>query len=203
MKEKAPSHLIFQTNDEGHTPGEIFTEKHKEIVKESSEWLKKTSESCFAVAILIAGVAYATSTSVPGGTDESTGKPNLQGQLAFSVFAITSLLALCFSINALVVFLAILTSRHPPKDFSPRGLPFKLLVGLTSLFVSIISMLVSFCAANFFMTKDVMHKVVFAIYVATCVPVSFYAVAHFPLYLDLWTTFLAKIPQPSIKGDDL
>ena len=198
VKEIVPSHVIFQPNNEEATPGEIFTETHEELVKDGSEWLKSTSESCSVVAALIAGVSFATNSSVPGGTNDQTGVPNLAGQPAFNVFAITSLVSLCFSVTALVMFLAILTSRHQPRDFR-RDLPLKLILGLSSLFVSIASMLVSFCAAYFFVLKAKMHNMEFIIiiYAATCLPVSFYAVAQFPLYWDLLRAIFTKVPQPT------
>ncbi|KAL9322626.1 hypothetical protein ACSQ67_010679 [Phaseolus vulgaris] len=177
------------------TGGEIFKQKHKDLLKESSEWLKETSNSCSVVAALIAGVSFATSSSVPGGTDN--GKPELEGQPAFDAFAIASLIGLCFSVTALIMFLAILTSRKQAQDFR-MSLPLKLLFGLSSLFVSISSMLVSFCAAHFFVLKDKYKNILFPVYIATCLPVTFYAVLQFPLYVDLLKAIFKKVPQPSI-----
>ncbi|KAJ1441377.1 PGG domain [Sesbania bispinosa] len=200
IKELVPEHFIFRTNRDDKTAGEIFKEKHKDLVKNSSEWLKETSESCSVVAALIAGVSFATSSTVPGGTDK--GKPELEGQPAFDTFAIASLIGLCFSVTALVMFLAILTSRKQAEDFR-RSLPLKLLFGLSSLFVSIASMLVSFCAAHFFVLKDQYKNVLFPVYVATCLPITFYAVVQFPLYADLVKAIFKKVPQASYKSDHL
>ncbi|KAL2322622.1 hypothetical protein Fmac_027001 [Flemingia macrophylla] len=197
VRSLVPEHFSFRTNKEEKTAGEIFKQKHKELVKESSEWLKETSNSCSVVAALIAGVSFATSSSVPGGTDK--GKPELEGQPAFDVFAIASLIGLCFSVTALIMFLAILTSRKQAQDFR-KSLPLKLLFGLSSLFVSIASMLVSFCAAHFFVLKDKYKNILFPVYVATCLPVTFYAVVQFPLYADLLKAIFRKVPQPSITS---
>ncbi|XP_017435818.1 uncharacterized protein LOC108342540 isoform X2 [Vigna angularis] len=192
-----PEHFTFRTNKDDKTGGEIFKQKHKDLVKESSEWLKETSNSCSVVAALIAGVSFATSSSVPGGTDK--GKPELEGQPAFDAFAIASLIGLCFSVTALIMFLAILTSRKQAQDFR-KSLPLKLLFGLSSLFVSIASMLVSFCAAHFFVLKDKYKNILFPVYIATCLPVTFYAVVQFPLYADLLKAIFKKVPQPSITS---
>ncbi|KAH1054034.1 hypothetical protein GLYMA_08G314100v4 [Glycine max] len=192
-----PEHFVFRTNKDDKTAGEIFKQKHKDLVKESSEWLKETSNSCSVVAALIAGVSFATSSSVPGGTEK--GKPELEGQPAFDVFAIASLIGLCFSVTALIMFLAILTSRKQAPDFR-KSLPLKLLFGLSSLFVSIGSMLVSFCAAHFFVLKDKYKNILFPVYIATCLPVTFYAVVQFPLYADLLKAIFKKVPQPSITS---
>lgn len=200
IEELVPEHFMFRNNRDDKTAGEIFKDKHKDLVKSSSEWLKETSESCSVVAALIAGVSFATSSTVPGGTEN--GKPALEGQPAFDTFGIASLIGLCFSVTALVMFLAILTSRKQAEDFR-RSLPLKLLFGLSSLFVSIASMLVSFCAAHFFVLKDKYKNILFPIYVATCLPVTFYAVVQFPLYADLVKAIFRKVPQPSYKSDHL
>ncbi|KAM1169308.1 hypothetical protein ACFX19_031648 [Malus domestica] len=198
VKTSMPLHFFARHNKKGRTAKEIFTETHTTIVKAGGEWLTNTSESCSVVAALIATVAFATSTTVPGGIKEESGAPILENQPAFDTFAIASLVALCFSVTAMVMFLSILTSRYQEKDFG-KDLPRKLLVGLTSLFVSIASMLVSFCAGHFFVLKDKLKYAAFPVYAITCLPVTFFAMAQFPLYVDLiWATF-KKVPQRSYK----
>ncbi|CAN6561250.1 unnamed protein product [Malus baccata var. baccata] len=198
VKTSMPLHFFARHNKKGRTAKEIFTETHTTIVKAGGEWLTNTSESCSVVAALIATVAFATSTTVPGGIKEESGAPILENQPAFDIFAIASLVALCFSVTAMVMFLAILTSRYQEKDFG-KDLPRKLLVGLTSLFVSIASMLVSFCAGHFFVLKDKLKYAAFPVYAITCLPVTLFAMAQFPLYVDLiWATF-KKVPQRSYK----
>lgn len=194
-------YVLFQTNKENKTPAEIFVEDHEDLVKEGNEWLKSTSESCSVVAALIAGVAFATSSSIPGGTQDETGKPNLEKYPAFNTFALTSLLALSSSTTSLIMFLAILTSRQQPRDYR-KDLPLKLLVGLSALFLSIAFILVSFCAAYFFVLKDKLEQVVFPLYIATCLPVTFYAIAQFPLYADLLRAIFLTIPQSSNRESE-
>ncbi|KAH7517254.1 hypothetical protein FEM48_Zijuj09G0043500 [Ziziphus jujuba var. spinosa] len=154
------------------------------LVNQGREWLIKTSESCSVVAALIAGVGFATSAAIPGGTLGDTGKPVFENAAAFDVFSISSLIALCFSVTALVMFLAILSSRFQEKDFD-KDLPGKLLLGLSSLFVSIGAMLVSFCAGHFLMVEDKFKYAAFPVYAITCLPASIFAAAQFPLYFDL------------------
>lgn len=201
IKSLVPQHFYFRSNNSGETAGEIFKKEHKDLIRESGEWLKDTSESCSVVAALVAGVSFATASSVPGGTNEE-GKPNLEGKPAFDVFAIASLVGLCFSVTGLIMFLSILTSRKQAKDFR-RDLPLKLLLGLSSLFVSIAAMFVAFCTGHFFLLNNKYKSVLFPIYGATCLPVTFYAVAQFPLYFDLLTAILTKVPMASDKGDSL
>ncbi|KAL5561755.1 hypothetical protein UlMin_031502 [Ulmus minor] len=184
VEESKPKHFFVRYNSEDKTPDEIFTKTHTELVKSGGEWMKKTAESCSLVAALIATVAFATSTALPGGVDDQSGKPHLETRPGFQVFAIASLIALCFSVTSLVMFLAILTSRYQEKDFG-KNLPWKLLLGLTSLFVSIASILVSFCAGHFFVIEDTIRYAAFPVYAFTGVPVTFFAAAQFPLYFDL------------------
>lgn len=179
-----PPHFFLRANKVGETPEEIFTKSHKELVKEGGEWLTNTSTSCSVVATLIATIAFGSSTTFPGGTDSRSGKPTLENQPSFELFAVSSLIALCFSVTSLIMFLAILTSRHQEKDFS-RDLPRKLLLGLTSLFISIASMITSFCAGHFVVLEDKLKFLAFPVYAVTFLPVCLFAAAQFPLYLDL------------------
>lgn len=199
VKDSLPQHFLLQRNSKGMTPEEIFTKSHKRLVKDGGEWLNKTSESCSVVAALIATVAFEASTNFPGGLKDNSGMPNLDKQPIFNLFAISSLVALCFSITALIMFLAILTSRYEAKDFR-TSLPRRLLLGLTSLFVSIASMLVSFCAGHFYMLKDILKHAAFPVYAVTCLPITFYAIMQFPLYFDLVKATFKNVPQPSYKA---
>ncbi|KAF3660815.1 putative auxin-induced protein 5NG4-like [Capsicum annuum] len=184
-------------NKKGQTPRRIFEETHAKLLVEGTEWISKTAESFSVVAALIATVAFATSATIPGGADDK-GKPHLENEPAFDVFSIASLVSLCFSVTALVFFLAILTSRCQHNDFE-KDLPRKLLLGLTSLFASITAILVSFCAAHFFVLQDNFKNAAFPIYAATCIPVVFFAFNQFPLYVDLIRSYIQKLPLRSYK----
>ncbi|KAL1148718.1 hypothetical protein V6Z11_A10G144400 [Gossypium hirsutum] len=200
VKRSISKHLPihYKYNKKNQTPKQIFTETHKLLVKDGSAWLTKTSESCSLVAALIATVAFATSATIPGGVKETSGTPVLADEPAFSVFCIASLIALCFSVTALVFFLAILTSRFEEKDFACK-LPWRLIIGLTALFTSITAILVSFCAGHFFELKDRLKFAALPIYIVTCLPVSFFALAQLPLYFDLLRAIIKDIPQRSYK----
>ncbi|CAL5427697.1 unnamed protein product [Camellia sinensis] len=157
------------------------------------KWLMKTSDSCTIIAALIATVAFATMASVPGGT-ESNGDPVLQAHRMFKVFSTSSLGALCFSLTAVVMFLAILTSRHKAKDFG-KDLPTELLIGLTALFLSIASVSVSFCGGYFLVLKDVVRDAKTIEYVVAVIPVIAFSVALFPLYFKLILATIKKVPE--------
>ncbi|KAL5542577.1 hypothetical protein UlMin_010287 [Ulmus minor] len=198
VKNSMPPHFfpLYNTNQE--TAKEVFIKSHEKLIENGSKWLSKTSESCSLVAVLVATVAFATSATVPGGLDENTGKPILADKPAFDAFAIASLVALCFSITALVFFLSILTSRCQEKDFA-MDLPRKLLLGLTCLFASIASMLISFCDGHAFILRPRLRIIAYPLYVALCFPVTYLALAQLSLYFDLIRAIFRKVPQRCSK----
>ena len=202
VKDNMPLHFCYQVNKENKTPEEIFNETHEDLVKQGGEWLNKTSKSCSVVAALIATVAFASSTTIPGSFNETNGAPNLESHTMLTIFAVFSLIALCFSITALFSFLAILTSRYEQKDFR-RDLPKKLLLGLTSLLVSITSMLISFCSGHYFMLKNKLKDKAFPVYIATCLPIVFFAIQQLPLYVDIVWAIFKKVPRSSNKAVSL
>ncbi|CAL5202325.1 unnamed protein product [Lathyrus oleraceus] len=195
-----PEHFTVRTNKKDKTAGELFKNSHATLVQDGSAWLKDTSESCSVVAALLAGVSFATSSTVPGGNQSDTGEPTLEGRPAFDAFAMSSVIGLCFSVTALIMFLSILTSRKEAKDFR-IDLPRKLLLGLSSLFLSIVAMFIAFCSGHFFLIDHKYKHVVFLIYTVTCFPVTLYAVAQLPLYIDLLKGIVTKVPKTSDKGE--
>ena len=183
------SRLYLRTNNEGKTPRVLFSDTHRGLVKTGGKWLTITSTSCSVVATLIATVAFASASSAPGGSSTTNTKPGKtmsqrENPITFELFAISSLVALCFSVTALIMFLAILTSRHHEKDFG-KALPRKILFGLTSLFVSIASILVTFCAGHLLLFEDNIKYAAFPVYAVTLLPLCLFAAAQFPLYFDL------------------
>ncbi|KAK7840639.1 ankyrin repeat-containing protein itn1, partial [Quercus suber] len=184
VKNNMPEHFRYQHNQDKMTPDEIFNRTHVELVKQGSEWLNKTSESCSVVAALIVTVAFAASTTIPGNIDEKIGKPNLEDRSGLSIFAYSSLIALFFSTTALFSFLSILTDRYKQKDFHFK-LPIRILIGLSALFISIVSMLVSFSAGHSFMLENKLRDKTFNVYAGlTCLPIICFILQQLPLYLD-------------------
>ncbi|XP_058723861.1 uncharacterized protein LOC131595521 [Vicia villosa] len=198
VKDSMPHNFYERYNKDGKTAKQVFIDTHGQLAKEGSKWLTKTAESCSVVAALVASVAFTTSTAIPGGPDQESGIPLLLKKPAFKLYAVASLVALCSSVTALILFLSILTSRFQEKDFVV-DLPRKLLLGLTTLFTSIASVLVSFCAGHFFIVESQLRFAVYPIYAATCLPVSFFALVQLPLYFDLALAMFRKVPQRSYK----
>jgi hypothetical protein len=69
VKEVLPPHLIDHRNNEKQTAEGFFATTQKALWETSVEWLKRTSEGCSVVAILIATVAFAAAYTVPGGPE--------------------------------------------------------------------------------------------------------------------------------------
>jgi len=197
IKSLVPQHFYLRTNNNGITAAEIFKRTHEGLIVKSNEWLQKTSESCSVVAVLIAGASFTTASAVPGGTAE--GRPILEDNPAFNVFAFASLSGLCFSVTALIMFLSILTSQKQAKDFH-RNLPLQLYIALSSLFVALASMFVSFCTGHFFLISHRFKPILFPIYAAACLPVAFYGAAQIPLYYYLLKAIFARIPKAAIDN---
>lgn len=75
----------------------------------------------------------------------------------------------------------------------------RLILGLTSLFMSIGAMLVSFCAGDFFVVEKKFKFAVYPIYAVMCFPVTFFAFAQLPLYIDLIKATIKKVPEVTEK----
>jgi hypothetical protein len=84
-------------------------------------------------------------------------------------------------------------------------LPFKLLIGLSSLFVANVAMFISFCAGHFFVLTDKYgkHDILFYLLIVFSIPVYFYGAMQLPLYYDLLKVVWKKMPPRSIKGVNL
>ena len=197
MKNTVPRHLLSickNPNNHGMTPKDMFKDSHRRLVKNGGKWLYGIAKSCSVVATLITTVAFNTTASVPGGIDENSGRPHHEQDPGFIIYGVSSLIALAFSVTSVITFLVILTSRGQQKDFR-RDLPRKLLLALTSLFISLGAMLVCFCAAHFFLLKDKLKHAAFPLYAVASVPVIFFAIMQFPFYFDLIVAMFKKVPQ--------
>eukprot|EP00261_Vitis_vinifera_P016857 XP_010646225.1 PREDICTED: uncharacterized protein LOC100854986 isoform X1 [Vitis vinifera] len=188
----------IRKNRDECTPDEIFQKNHANLEDESKRWIDSTSNSCSFIAALIATVAFASSASVPGGVNQETGVPILLHHLAFSIFAMSSLLALSCSMISLLIFLAIFVSKDQNQDFT-RNLPRKFLLGLTSLFISIAAMLTCFCSGNFLMLKHQLKYAAIPVYALTGLVMAYFVLKHFPLFIDLMKATFRKVPERIYK----
>ncbi|KAM5585134.1 hypothetical protein ABKV19_004504 [Rosa sericea] len=178
---------IEMKNKKGQTPRELFTSEHKELLHQGEAWMKHTANSCMIVAALIATVVFSAAFSVPGGTSDNTGHPYFLKETAFQLFAIADGVALLSSSTSILMFLFILTSRYAEGDFL-KSLPLKLIIGLTSLFISIASMMVAFSTTFYLDCHYGLGWVPNLIFVFAFVPVALFAFLQFPLLSDMFSS---------------
>ncbi|XP_022995621.1 uncharacterized protein LOC111491104 isoform X2 [Cucurbita maxima] len=197
VEESVPLYFFAHYNKEGKNATAIFHETHMDLVKKSGEWLTKTSKSCSVVGTLIVTVAFTSVASIPGGFNPHDGSPFLKDRKAFFTFALFSLIALCLSSTSVTMFLAILTYRFDANDFR-TNLPWKLFIGFSSLFGSIISMLVSFCAGHYFLMHQHIPHHAALLYTIVLVPVALiFIISKLPLYIDVVQAIFKIVPNRS------
>jgi hypothetical protein len=136
-------------NLEGMTPNELLKSTQRTFKKDREKWIKETTQNSMVVATLIAAVVFAEAFTVLGGNDQETGTPIFLKSKWCTVFFISDVIAMVASSTSILVFLSMFMSRYTEEDFF-ETIPSIFLIGLTSLFTSIVSMMVVFCAAWFF-----------------------------------------------------
>ena len=170
-------------NKKGLTPLELFTQKHKVMMKEGEEWMKYTATSCTVVGALIITIMFAAAFTVPGGNNQNTGYPIFSEKKLFMLFIIADSLSLFSSSTSVMMFLGILTSRYAEEDFL-KSLPTKMIIGLATLFFAITTMMIAFSAALFIMQSG-NSWIVIPIICLAIVPVTLFIIAQFRLLVDM------------------
>ncbi|KAJ0756600.1 hypothetical protein HanOQP8_Chr04g0136951 [Helianthus annuus] len=85
------------------------------------------------------------------------------------------------------MFLSILTARFSEQDFL-RKLPTKLMIGLTTLFISTTAMLIAFGATLYLMFCQNNPQILIPVAALTCLPIACFVTLQYPLIQDLWTS---------------
>ncbi|KAI5584009.1 hypothetical protein BDE02_06G053700 [Populus trichocarpa] len=178
-----PRH-IEEKNFHGKTPGALFIEQHRDLMKEGEQWMRDTADSCMLVATLIATVVFAAAFTVPGGNFQDKGTPVFLKEIAFKFFAISDAISLVTSASSLLTFLSIRTSRYAEQNFL-WSLPNRLIIGLTTLFISIGAMMVAFMATFFLVFGNKLLPYSIPIAVVASLPVIFFIWQHFRLFVDM------------------
>ncbi|XP_022850823.1 uncharacterized protein LOC111372673 [Olea europaea var. sylvestris] len=169
-----------------------FEEHHADMAAKDKEWMTGMANASSVAASLIATVAFAAAFQVPGG-NHSTGIPNFSNEGFFKVFAISDALALFFSITSVLSFLSIYTSRYKVRDYL-FDLPIRVIVGLISLFFSLICLVMAFSCTLFlvFAKKNVL--LLTPIITLSCIPVILYVILQLPsLVTMIRSTFYSDI----------
>ncbi|KAH7848551.1 hypothetical protein Vadar_004294 [Vaccinium darrowii] len=174
----------YKRNIKNKTPQDVFTETHKDLVEKGEKWMKDTASSCTIVAALIVTVVFAAAITVPGGSNNNNGLPIFLEDGVFFLFGVLDALALLSSTTSLLMFLSIFTSRYGEQDFL-YSLPRKLIIGLVTLFLSIISMMIAFGATFKIVFGQKKAWIAVPVFVLSFVPVTLFALLQFPLLLRL------------------
>ncbi|KAJ7974908.1 Ankyrin repeat-containing protein [Quillaja saponaria] len=178
-----PPNMREALNLDNMTPRDVFTENHKELVKEGERWMKETASSCTVVGALIVTIMFAAAFTVPGGNDDS-GYPIFLKRKLFMLFMISDAISLFSSSTSVLMFLGILTSRYAEEDFL-ESLPKKLIIGLSALFLSIATMMMTFCAAMYF-TLHGRTWVFILVTLLASIPVTLFILLQFPLLVRIF-----------------
>ena len=139
MKKVVRSSFKEMKNNDEEIPYALFEKEHETLRKNGEKWMRNTATSSMVVATLIGQIVF--SGQPEDGLNHSSEKSKLV--LAYSL---SSEIALFSSSTSLIMFVSILTSRYSFNDFRSR-LPIRLMIGVTSLFISIAAMMAAFCAS--------------------------------------------------------
>ena len=173
-------------NEKEETPYVLFVKEHETLRKDGEEWMRNTATSSMVVATLIGTILF--SGQPTDGLNYSSEQSNLV--LASSI---SSAIGLFCSSTSLIMFLSILTSRYSYDDFL-LSLPIRLMIGVTSLFISIATMMVAFCAS--FTLKYHSHKgfpliaVLFSLF--ACLPILYGLLKYRLLYDIVRSTYFSS-----------
>ncbi|KAK9911687.1 hypothetical protein M0R45_035582 [Rubus argutus] len=137
-------------------PFELFTKNHIKLVKKGEKSMKEIATSCTIVGALIVTIMFAATFTVPGGNNEHT----------------------------VMIFLGMLISRYAQDDFLIY-LPTKMIIGLSTLFISIAAMMIAFSCALFLMLHGESWIAFPAILLST-VPVASFVWMQFPLLYEIF-----------------
>ncbi|KAH7847794.1 hypothetical protein Vadar_030322 [Vaccinium darrowii] len=171
-----------ERNKDKRTPKQVFSDTHKELVKEGERWMKDTASSCTIIASLIATVVFAAAITVPGGNNDN-GHPIFDQQTAFIIFGIFNALSLFSSLASVILFLSILTSRYAEEDFLVT-LPRRLIIGLICLFLSILFTMMAF-GATLYLVFGENRGWILVLVVFGGLPVTLFFTLQFPLMKDM------------------
>ena len=131
--------------------------------------------------------------------DHKEGYPIFLKHKLFKVFILSDAMSLFSATTSVLVFLGILTSRYAEVDFL-KSLPTKMIVGLSTLFFSIATMMVAFCSALSLMFQHELWIVVPLILMAS-VPVTLFVWMQFPLLAEIFkSTYGTSIFDRKMKS---
>ncbi|KAI3821762.1 hypothetical protein L1987_09334 [Smallanthus sonchifolius] len=182
VEQMVPPMYRKRKNEKGETPKDLFVKKHVALVSKGEDWMN----NYMLVATLIATIVFAAAFTLPGGYNQNTGIPLFRNEPSLIIFVISDAVSLISSSTSVLIFLSILTSRYVEHDFM-ESLSEKLMFGIATLFLSIMTMMVAF-SASFFVLYD--KKLKWVPIVVTCLagmPVILFAKLQFRFLVDVFS----------------
>ncbi|KAM1058610.1 hypothetical protein ACFX2I_023330 [Malus domestica] len=163
----------------------LFTHNHKELHEKGEKWMKDTASSYIIVSALIITIIFAAAFTVPGVNNQETGFPVFLNEKLFMVFIVSDAISLFSSVTSALMLLCILTSRYAEDDFL-KSLPTKMIIGLSTLFISVATMMVAYSSAIFLMLRDKLW-IITPIFFLASIPVIFVWM-QFPLLVEIFVS---------------
>ncbi|GAA0163396.1 scaffold/adaptor protein [Lithospermum erythrorhizon] len=194
VKKTCKSDYVKLVNADYLTAEKLFAQSNETLHAEAKDWMKRTSENCSLVAVLIATVAFAAAYTVPGGVDDKTGIPVLVNDAFFITFAIADVLSITFSLTSVVVFLSILTSPYQMIHFK-RELPRRIILAFTLLLLGVSMMMVAFSATIILTIKENGAWVKILLYSMASLPVFIFLLSYLKLYKEFWKTLVESVVE--------
>ena len=183
-------------NDTKMTARELFTHNHQDMMKEGEKWMKNTATSSTVIGALIITIMFTAAITVPGGNNQNTGFPMFSHKTSFMVFIICNALSLFLSTMSVLIFFEILT--FPPcgeEDFLEL-VPIKMAYGCGTLYYSIVTMVIAFCAAFFSILPQktrMLIPIFFLAYMTVMICSSVMSKFTSPLVLKLTSLLMLKL----------
>ncbi|KAM0955552.1 hypothetical protein ACFX2A_024423 [Malus domestica] len=178
-----PSKFLEVVNHpDGMTARDLFTKNHKELAKEGERSMKATATSCTVVAALIVTIMFIAVFSVPGGS--KAGFPVFLNKRIFMVFIVADVFSLFSATTSVVTFLGILNSRYAEDDFL-KSLQTKMMIGLFTLFSSIVTMMIAF-SSTLFLMLEAKKWLVYPMILLASVPVVSFVWMQFSLLVEIF-----------------
>ncbi|KAI3857564.1 hypothetical protein MKW98_028828 [Papaver atlanticum] len=166
------------------TPADLFSLQHKSLAKEGEKWMKETAQACMIVTTLISTVMFAAAFTLPGGSDQSTGRPLSATTMPFKIFIVSDAVALFSSCTSVLMFFSILTSPYAQRDFL-LSLPRKLILGLFTLLISIVTMMSAFAATLVIVLCGEASWVYIPVSMLASIPALLFGVLQLPLFVNI------------------
>ncbi|XP_024029490.1 uncharacterized protein LOC21412065 isoform X1 [Morus notabilis] len=184
-----PAALEEENSLDSLTPREVFTKNHKDLMKKGERWTKETTTFSSVVSALIVTMTFAAVFTVPD-LEENTNRK------LRTVFIISDGISLFSSASSLFVFLGLfLSTRYEEHDFL-INLPLKLMVGISSLFISIITMLIAFCAILLLLLPESWVPII----LLAALTVTLFAAMPFSLLIIIFKSTFCKRLSLTLKS---